>query len=64
MEAEVQCKSFAAGSGALPTLDELGIQRRYLPEFDLYVIDAAEPIAKLAAAALDSSVKNPYRGFG
>ncbi|MDW8003540.1 MAG: sulfide-dependent adenosine diphosphate thiazole synthase [Thermofilaceae archaeon] len=47
----------AVGSGALHILDEFGIRRKYLPEFDLYVVDAAELMAKLAARALDSGAK-------
>ena len=42
---------------ALPVLDDFRVRYRRLPEYDLYVVDAAELMAKLAACAIDAGAK-------
>jgi len=42
---------------ALPILNEFRVKYEYVSEYDLYVLDSSELMAKLAAGAIDSSAK-------
>lgn len=53
----MQLHKIVVGKEAIHILDDFKVKHTYMPEYDLYVVDSAELMAKLASGAIDSGAK-------